>query len=214
MARKKKEKRKEMEVEVEVETTETGNCYVIEIGLDSNVTPRSDGTYPYLMCLVKVDNFEKFDHPKPAWFTQLNPDDQFVFRVFNYGVTGVGLTDIFFNSLTARFLATDSPKNAASITDEDMICTGKAYYPESEQATPSCAREGAYGWRLLGENGQEKSYTFTKRGKARLYVSVAATFPNSEVTELRWYTHDPEIFVGEGGPIHDSYRSSELKRRR
>lgn len=194
MARKQKTARQMM-------TEKTGDCYVIEIGLDSDISPRFDGTYPYLMSLVKVDDFEKpTTLPAPAWFTGLNKGDRFVFRVFVYGVTEEGLTDIVVNGLFARFLAPDNPKAAALCTNQDMICTGKDYYPDPEPATPSSARTGAKGWRFLDENGDEKSFTFIKGGRPRLHVSVAATFPNSEMKELRWYTHDPEIFVGEGGP--------------
>jgi hypothetical protein len=179
-----------------------GNCFIIEIGLDGIVLPRYDGTYPYLMSLVKVDDFETNAHPVAAWFTDLNKDDRFVFRVFNYQVTDeVGLEEINVKGLFALFLDPMNPRGAASCTDEDMICTGKDYYPDSRPSTPSCVRPGATGWRFLKKKGKERHFKFTEGlKKARMQVNVAATFPSTnDSKELRWYTHDPEIFVGESG---------------
>lgn len=177
--------------------------YVLEIGLDGTVLPRQDGTYPYLLSLVRVDDFETNAHAAAAWFTELNKGDEFVFRVFNYEVTHpFGSEEINVKGFFALFLDPMNPRGAASCTDEDMICTGKDYYPDSETPIPSCVRPGATGWRFIKANGKEQHFKLTQGAKkARLQVSIAATFPaTKDSKELRWYTHDPEIFVGEGGP--------------
>jgi hypothetical protein len=177
------------------------NFYVIEIGLDGTVVPRSDGTYPYLMSLVKVIDFDSADGT-PAWFTDVQEGDEFVFRVFNYNATNkFGRVNIDLKGLFARFLDPTNPKVAASCTNEDMICTGRAYYPDPLPPTASsCARMGAKGWRFIDDTGKEHSFQFTAgKKRARLHVSVAATYPGEDGKELRWFTHDPEIFVGESG---------------
>ena len=181
---------------------EKSNHYVIELGLDGTVAPRNDGTYPYLMSLVKVKDFNSVGDEAPAWFTDVAKGDKFVFRVYNYNATNkFGLEDIDLKGLFALFLDPTNPRVAAACTNEDMICTGRTYYPDPLQAAPnSRARMGAKGWRFIDDTGKEHCFHFTAGQKrARLHVSVAATFSGENGKEMRWFTHDPEIFVGESG---------------
>lgn len=188
--------------------------YVIEIGISSLASPRPDGTYPYLMSFVKAD----WENPKvpgtPAWFTQPQVNDKFVFRVFDYTHLGGTPTPQFqVNGLFIRFLNPANPQAAASVVSEDMICTGKDYYPV--KGATSYVVKHAPGW-YFGKKGKEKHFSFDAGNqRALLQANVAATAPiPNGPAELRWYTHDPEIFVGEGGhPIHQPPGPSVPKRR-
>ena len=98
---------------------EKSNHYVIELGLDGTVAPRNDGTYPYLMSLVKVKDFNSVGDEAPAWFTDVAKGDKFVFRVYNYNATNkFGLEDIDLKGLFALFLDPTNPRVAAACTNE------------------------------------------------------------------------------------------------
>jgi len=173
--------------------------YVIEIGINSLASPRPDGTYPYLMSLVKADWENPKDPGTPAWFTQLQVNDKFVFRVLDYTNLGTtSITQFQVHGLFIRLLNPGSPRAAAQVASEEMICTGKDYY--LVEGASSYLIKDAPGWYFF-KAGKEKHFSFdVGNKKALLQASIAVTAPIlNGPAELRWYTHDPEIFVGEGG---------------
>ncbi len=180
--------------------------YVIEMGLDSDVGPRYDGTYPHLMSLARVESWPEKKPPadagKPCWFTGFQPGDQFVFRACDYTQGAYESSKLEIKGLYVVFLDTRNPRYLAPGLIDHVVCTGHQYFPEP--GWESVVIPGAPGWCFLDGKSKESILSFNqvqKGTRALLRVSVAATYTNDEGgVELRWFTHDPEIIVGEGGP--------------
>jgi len=174
---------------------------VIEIGLDSSTAPRFDGTYSHLINLVRVD---RWDDPKgdPWWFTNFHPGDEIAFRICDYTSRSFGNPLIAVNSFVATFLESKDRRCLSPCHEGGVICTGKDYFPVLEGK--SLLVDQADCWRFVSHHRQgvkEKYYKLTGSHRAFLRVHIAATYsesPKGSVQQLRWFTHDPEIIVGEG----------------
>lgn len=207
MAKKKKAKSAKLVVE-------PLNKYVIEIGLDSRVAARPDGTYPHLMSLVKVENWDD-GSGDPWWFTNFRQHDAIVFRVCDYTGLGIGGGIIDVKGIVISFLLPQNPRRISQdVTFNDVtagvICSGENYFPLQEGSSLVMAKELPC-WRFIGIDKKEKPYWLTGKGLeesgqgiALLRVSVTALVSVEDATEgasteLRCFTHDPEIIVGVGG---------------
>lgn len=186
--------------------------YVIEIGLDSSTTPRPDGTYPHSLNLIKVKNWnDAKEKAKPAWFTQFKSGDQIVFRICDYSDINFGNPLIEISSFVACFIDPKDRQCLSPCLNEGVVCTGQSYFPI--QSGTSLVVDKADGWRFVSSSGStsEKFWTLTGPSRALLRITIAAIFRYTHEEEpkkgtlqpdkqLRWFTHDPEIIVGEGGP--------------
>jgi hypothetical protein len=191
--------------------------YVIEIGLDSDVAPRYDGTYSHLISLIKVVDFAA-TKGDPGWFTDFKSGDQIAFRVCDYTKEIPGMPDVKVKGIFASFLNSKHPRQISPCVGDGMICSGQHYFPILEGK--SLLGGDGHCWRFVDgfEGKSDKSYTLTGPGRALLRVSIAATVPigaegAGDVQELRWFTHDPEIIVGEGSG-EPPYRRHAPRRRK
>jgi hypothetical protein len=179
--------------------------YFIEIGLDGRVAPRPDGTYPHLMSLVKVDRWDA-TYGDPWWFTNFNPHDEIVFRVCDYTEPATGMSIVDVRGIVISFLQPKNPQQLSKdVTSNDapagVICSGQNYFPMRFEKDYSLVMDKRPCWRLVGPEHNETPYSLTGTGGiALLRVTVTAVVQVGSATELRCFTHDPEIFVGEGGP--------------
>lgn len=178
--------------------------YVIEIGLDSRVESRPDGTYPHLMSLVKVDGWDA-TKGEPWWFTNFKPGDEIVFRVCDYAnlsfggrIEVKGIVISFLNPQLPRYLSKEVTFNQVTA---GVICSGENYFPKYEKDYSSLAMYERPCWHFVDRGQNEVSYFLADAaGIALLRVSVTAIVQTEADIELRCFTHDPEVFIGEGGP--------------
>jgi hypothetical protein len=187
--------------------------YILEMGLDANIIPASDGTYALVRSLARYEATKRAW--VPAWDTEFQPRDRIVFRVFDYteGVTvdtpfRLKIFDLHFldpripNRLRSPFSVTDPVHdNPITIGPQSLF---RDFHGLKSVATPS-----QNGWVLLSDRRQnippyvenELVFTFSKDpGRFLFHLEVKVTLDVGEDNyELRTYDHDPEIFVGEGG---------------
>jgi len=189
--------------------------YVMELGLDADVGPDTDGTYPLVRCLARWDRSTRSGTWVPAWTTEFQPGDWIVFRIFDYTAGAKKTTfdpKIFeihfidrhqFHQLRSPFSSTDPTANNPIVIDSKSF------------SGPDGARSAATGSRLgwiCSDGGDQKispffpgelAYRFSKdklqRFLFRILIEVVCA-TDQGTYELRIYDHDPEIFVGEGDP--------------
>ena len=174
--------------------------YVIEIGLDSDMAPRPDGTYSHLISLIKVDDFAA-TKGDPGWFTDFKSGDQIAFRVCDYTASPFGMPVVNVESLVVYFLETKYPRLISPSASDGLICSGQNCFPVLDGKSLLSKDDRLHCWRFVDslDGKLDKHCTLTGPARALLRVSIAATVMVGDARELRWFTHDPEIIVGEGG---------------
>jgi hypothetical protein len=188
--------------------------YILELGLDAQVPPTADGTYPLIRSLARWDPATRAW--VPAWGTEFQPGDWIVFRIFDYtpGATELTLLDPklfeihFLDPRQARQLR--SPFSPTNPTENNPIIVDAKSLRRLD-GVRSASTGAPIGWICSGGGDRkgapffpgELAHRFSTEELGRflfhVLIEVTVTMGRSAV-ELRTYDHDPEIFVGEGDP--------------
>jgi len=169
--------------------------YVMELGLDADAAPRTDGTYPLLESLARKDSKSSAGWV-PAWETEFRSGDIIAFRVFDYTLDATK-SRFALKNLSLFFLDPAHPAALSSCLHENPICVSEHSFlptPPKSLVVPD-----APGWGLADTTGAEAFFTFDTPERSILRVGIITTYqvePGRH--ELRQFGHDPEIFVGEG----------------
>lgn len=163
--------------------------YIVEMGIDLVAAPYVDGTFPSLVSLVNRTDAES---PKPAWFTNFQPGDTMVVRVFDYRKDG----RFHLKGAFVRFLETSEPSLASGLVSPSTKVVGVFEIVPDAQSN---VRPGAPGY-MLTEDGVEVHFTVNdvEAKTAVLKLEAYATVDKGESTQVRVFVDDPEIFIGEG----------------
>jgi hypothetical protein len=189
--------------------------YVLELGLDAQIGPAPDGTYPLVRAFARWDPSTSPGTWVPAWSTQFQPGDWIVFRIFDFtpGVRTVSLLDPrifevhFLDPREASLLK--SPFSTTSPTESNPIIV-EAKGLRRVEGLRSAATGSPIGWICSDDTDLEeppylpgeRAFRFSadQLGRFLFRVLIEVTFMQGRAFQLRTYDHDPEIFVGEGDP--------------
>lgn len=173
--------------------------YVVELGLDGNVAPKTDGSYPLMQSVARKDAGKWV----PAWYTAFEPGDRVAFRFADYSKASDDL-DFIPAMLLISFRKPEDPAqlsypfkkkiNPISISSEFSLGSGQG----SIVLPPALGGKADY-WYLIDQQTEEEAFFQFAKAKSLLRFLLRFEIAVRYGDELRLYGHDPEIFVGEGG---------------
>ncbi|MES1240865.1 MAG: hypothetical protein ABUT39_04540 [Acidobacteriota bacterium] len=175
--------------------------YVLELGLDENVAPTSDGSYPLMQSVARREGPETW---VPAWYTGFKPGDRVSFRFADY-TSASDDTPLVPVMVLISFRKPENPTQLSNpfkekINPISILSSGFSLKSgKGSIILPAPLGSRVSYWYFVDSKGEEARFTFAsakllKRFLLRLEIAVLHN------DELRFYGHDPEIFVGEGGP--------------
>ena len=174
--------------------------YILELGLDEDVAPTTDGTYPLMQSVARKET----DKWVPAWYTGFAPKDKVAFRFADY-TNPSDDTPLVPVMVLISFRKPEDPTQLSNPFKEKInpiSILSSGFSLKSGQGSivlpPAVGSKATY-WYFVNSKGEEAYFTFAsaktlKRFLLRMEIAVLHN------DELRFYGHDPEIFVGEGGP--------------
>ncbi len=180
--------------------------YVIEVGLDAISQPGSDGSFPMLVSLVKVDEPETGPGtPELAWLASLDHEIPFVIRIFNYSPTGHGFTQRPIG-IMATLLYSYVSGSVVPVTPESPIICGKEslFNPNRTSYLRPTLNPQCWGLRTngVGPLVEEQLFHFPDSDDTRAVLDISVYALNEleppKNPEFRIFRQDPEIFIGEG----------------
>ena len=173
--------------------------YILELGLDGNVAPKPDGSYPLMQSVARRDA----DKWVPAWYTSFAPGDRVAFRFADYTRAS---KDVPFVPATIliSFRKPEDPTrlsypfkrkvNPISISSEFSLGSGQG----SIILPAKFGAKASYWYLIDQQTGEEAWFQFTS-SKSPLRFLLRFEIAVRYQDQFRLYGHDPEIFVGEGG---------------
>ncbi len=176
--------------------------YILELGLDGDVAPTSDGTYPLMQSVARKDK----DTGKwvPAWYTSFEPKDRVAFRFADYTKESADVPFVPV-SVMISFRKPDDPVELRTPFVEKInpITTLSSGF-DLRSAKGSIVLPGALGskatyWYLFDPERNGEAHFQIKKAKTLLRFLLRLELTVVYGKQLRTYGHDPEIFVGEGG---------------
>lgn len=176
--------------------------YILELGLDGNVAPINDGTYPLMQSVARRD--EAAGKWVPAWYTSFEPKDRVAFRFADYTRHS---DDVAFVpvSVMISFRKPEDPVELRSPFVEKInpITTLSSGFDlrsaKGSIILPSAAGAKLTYWYLFDPEREGEAWFQIKKAKTLLRFLLRLELTVIYGTQLRTYGHDPEIFVGEGG---------------
>jgi hypothetical protein len=177
--------------------------FILELGLDGNVAPTTDGSYPLMQSVARKDTTT--GKWVPAWYTSFEPGDRVAFRFADYTKASDDSTFepamiliSFRNPENPAVLSspfTDKKLNPISILSSGFsLGSGKG----SIVLPPSIGSKASY-WYFIDPKKNEEAYLQFASAKSLSRFLLRMEIVVRYQDELRFYGHDPEIFVGEGG---------------
>jgi hypothetical protein len=173
--------------------------YVVELGLDGNVAPKTDGSYPLMQSVARKESAGW----SPAWYTAFEPGDRVAFRFADYTNAG---KDVHFvpAMILISFRKPDDPTqlsypfkekvNPISISSEFALGSG-----QGSIVLPASLGAKADYWYLIDQGSGDEAFFQFAKAKSLLRFLLRFEIAVRYGDQLRLYGHDPEIFVGEGG---------------